>query len=154
MSKGYFFWRLLAALFLIAVLAVGGVLIFQAGQSVGYSTGVQVGAAAGQGDSPGAAPLAPIPYRGAPLYHPGMGITPFGFFFPFFGFVCLAGFAFLFFGLLGALFRPWRWRHAAWGAGDYPHPHPHGVPPWERQPTHPGAPSGEPSGEQPPTSEA
>lgn len=151
MFKGSFFWRLLAGLFLLGLLAVGGVLIFQAGQSVGYAAASSGAASSGAAVEPSAVP---VPYGRPWLYHPGMGITPFGFMLPFFGFICLAGFAFLFFGLLGALFRPWRWRHAAWGAGDYPHPHPHGVPPWERQPTPPGAPSGEPSGGQPPTSEA
>jgi hypothetical protein len=102
--RGSFFVRILLALVLLGVLAVGGYLIFQAGQAQGYALGQ---AAAGQ--APGAQALPYPGYFPYPMYYRGF-IFP-----PFFGLFCLGGLLFLFFIALGGFFRPRYW-----------HRHPHG----------------------------
>lgn len=102
--------RLIAAIALIAVLAVGGGLIATAAYQAGLSTAVTTAAASGGAIAPVVLP----PYA----YGYGYGPHPFGF--GFFGFLGTLLFLFIVFGLIRAIFgrgRPGRHggRHEAWG---------------------------------------
>ncbi len=121
-------FRILAGLALVALLAAAGVMIFQAGQASGVAMS-QNPAVPGQ-TAPGA-PGAPYPYyfyRGPWHFFP---FAPFGLFF-------LCAVPFLFFFLIGGLFRPWGW-------GRY-HMHGYGPHPWQGE--KPSGEGGQPS--QPP----
>ena len=135
--RGSFFFRALAALLVVGGLIIGGVLIFQAGQAMGYSQG----AALASGEAPALPPSAP--------YYPGYAWPHFGFFpFMLFPLFCLGGLALLAFFAIGGFFRRHAWGYppqgpqpgAAW-YGWHEHSHPWGPPPWAKQPqtTEPGA---------------
>jgi hypothetical protein len=127
--RGSFFLRVLAALLLIGGLVIGGVLIFQAGQAIGYTQG----AALSYGEVPAQPPGAP--------YYPGYAWPQFGFFpFLILPLLCLGGLALLAVLALGGFFRYRVWgcppkgaqTGAAW-QGWHAHPHPWGPPPWATQ---------------------
>jgi hypothetical protein len=145
--RGFFVVRIVAALLLIGLLALGGVALYRAGLAQGYAQGVLVAAASGEQTAP-AAPVQPgmmLPYAG---FYPGwyFGFPPFG------GILGFFLFGFLLLLVLGALFRPRHWGYAPTG-GPYGMHH-HGFPPpWAKgsQPGEPGAgeqpESGAPKGE-------
>jgi hypothetical protein len=125
--RGSFFIRVLA-FFVIAGIVIGGaVLVYQAGQAQGYALGL----AAGSSEAlPGAGALYPGYYP-----YPQFGFTPFG---PLLGLLALGALFLLFFGLIGALFRPHAWRTGhypgGWNSG-YAGPHPWGAPPAAKEQT-------------------
>ena len=99
--------RIIAAIVLIAVLAVGGGIVATTAYQAGVSTAVTQAAA------DGATVVNPVV---VPAY--GYGWHPFGFGFGFFGFLFTLFFLFIVFGLIRAIF--WRGRHGrrgGWGPG-------------------------------------
>jgi hypothetical protein len=117
-----FFWRLLLAVLLIGLLAVGGMALFRAGWAQGYQVAV-LSPASGEAGVPRLPVYAP---------YPGYGFMPF---FPPFGlFVCFGGFLLLFL-LFGSMFAgrrhwaggPWHGgaRYGDWGHGP--------MPPWVKE---------------------
>ena len=135
--RGSFFFRALAALLLVGGLIIGGLLIFQAGQAMGYTQGATMAG----GETPALPPGAP--------YYSGYAWPHFGFFpFMLLPLLCLGGLALLAFGAIGGFFRRHAWGYppkgpqsdAAW-QGWHEHPHPWGPPPWAKQPqaAEPGA---------------
>ena len=128
---GWIVFRIIGTLILIGILIGGGVMIYNAGQAQGYAMGL---AAANQ-DGAAPAPNGGIaPYYGyAPFYGLGWGRA---FFFPFgplFGFMAIGALFFLFFGVIGAIFRRRTWGHGAWASGQRPG-HPWGPPRGAGQP--------------------
>jgi hypothetical protein len=129
--RGSFFFRALAALLVVGVLIIGGMLIFQAGQSQGYA----LGAASAGGEVPA------LP-SGVPYYPAYMG-PHFGFFpFMLLPFLCLGGLVLFAFAAMGGFFRHRHWGYAPGGPhseaawqGWHEHTHPWGPPPWAKQPT-------------------
>ena len=102
MTSGFF--RFIAFLLFVGLLAVVGVSIYNAGVSAGISTDIGNAIASG----------APIPagyYYGPYVGHPWGG----GFGFGFGGFLIGIFFLFLFFGLLRAIFGFGRWGHHGGG---------------------------------------
>jgi hypothetical protein len=118
--------RILAAILLVAVLAIGGGLIAATAYQAGLSTAVATA-------SDGATAVTPVV---VPAYGYGYGWHP-GFGFGFFGFLATLFFLFIVFALLRAIF--WRGgpgRRGGWGPGDYGYgygkgPDGHGHGPWE-----------------------
>ena len=119
--------RILAAILLVAVLAIGGGLIATTAYQAGLSTAVTTA-------SGGVTAVAPVV---VPAYAYGYGWHP-GFGFGFFGFLGTLLFLFIVFALLRAIF--WRggpgrrggWGSGGWGGYGYgkgPNGHGHG--PWE-----------------------
>jgi hypothetical protein len=97
----YVFGRILAFLLLLGLLAAGGVAIYNAGVSAGIAS--DVGNAIASGGA------VPVPYYPGPYY-----AHPWGFGFPFFGFLFGIFFLFLIFGLLRAVVgggHHGRWHH-------------------------------------------
>ena len=137
---GWIVFRVIGTLLLIGFLIAGGVMLYHTGQAQGYAMGLS--AAGQEGAVPG-------PYNGlAPYYGFGWGHT--NFFFPLsplFGFFALGGLFFLFFGVIGAIFRRRAWAHGpgAYGpwAGGPRNGYPWGPPPWAGQPQPPAP--GEPA---------
>ena len=126
-QRGFFIFRFLGLLLLIALLVGGGSMLFQAGQAQGYAMGL---AAAGK-ELP-----APPPYYGygwmAPhfsLFGPLMGLF-------FFGLPLL----FVLFAV-GGIFRrrSWMHGHGSWAGG--PQQGPWGPPPWGAAPQQPPTPA-------------
>ena len=122
--RGSFFIRALAFFVIAGIFIGGGILIYQAGQAQGYALGL----AAGSSES-----LAPggLPYPGyyLPYLQPHFGFSPFG---PLLGMLAFGALLFLFFGLMGAMFRPHAWRmghHPGSWQGGPAGPHPWGPPP-------------------------
>lgn len=153
MFRGNFFFRAIAALILVGLLAAGGYFIFQAGQAQGYAMGVAASAASAApgGSSSGVAPSVPVQPGVAPYMYPGYYYPGFyrpHFFFPFwgpFGLLIPLLFFFLIIGLFRAIF--WRRGHG-YGPGYYGHGHWHGD--WQGQPgPHPGEGSQPPAGKTP-----
>ena len=131
-NRGFWVFRVLAALLLIGALAAAGIMLYQAGQAQGYAMGLAAeSSAAGQ---------ALTPDRMYPGWGYGGGFGRPFFFFPFGLFFCLI--PLLFFFLFGGLFRAFAWRGhpGAWGPGPgghghwHTHPHPHGPQPEGPQP--------------------
>jgi hypothetical protein len=101
--------RIIAAIVLVAVLALGGGLIASTAYQAGVNTAVTTATASG------AAAAAPIVVPGYG-YGYGYGLHPFGFGFGIFGFLGTLLFLFIVFGLIRAIF--WRGgygRHGGWG---------------------------------------
>gem|GEM_PF-2248065 len=101
--------RIIAAIVLVAVLALGGGLIASTAYQAGLNTAVTTAAGSG-------AVVAPVV---VPAYGYGYG-HPFGFGFGIFGFLGTLFFLFIIFGLLRAIF--WRGGHGrrgGWGAGGW-----------------------------------
>lgn len=146
---GWFVFRLIGTLLLVGFLIAGGVMLYNSGQAQGYAMGL---AAGGQEQ---AAPLpsnGSAPYYGfAPYY--GWGHPFFSPFPPIIGFFVVIGLIFLFFGVIGSIFRHRTWTHnGPWSSGPR-HGTPWGPPPWagEPQPQAPGEPApapGQPPSEQ------
>ncbi|NMB89413.1 MAG: hypothetical protein GYA17_13725 [Chloroflexi bacterium] len=125
--SGIWIIRTVSFLLLIAVLAVGGWMLFQAGQAQGYA----LGAAGG--------PEQALPQNAAPFAfsHGYVHYFPFG---PILGLLFFGGLIFVVFGLVGGLLRSffWHswggpyhrgwdrraWRHAWRHGGPYPYPYP------------------------------
>jgi hypothetical protein len=100
--------RVIPAIILVVVLAVGAGLIATTAYQAGLSAAVTT--AAGSGTV-----VAPVVVPG---YGYGYGWSPFGFGFGFFGFLGTLLFLFIVFGLLRAiLFRGGPGRHGGWGRG-------------------------------------
>jgi len=99
--RGFFVFRLLASLLLIAVLIAAGVMIFRAGQAQGYALGAAA-AAASPSNPPGqVVPAYPnMPYAWPGYY--GMHFSPFG---PLLGLFFFGGLIFFVFFVVGGLFR-------------------------------------------------
>jgi hypothetical protein len=114
--RGYFIYRLLAALLVVGILAAAGVAVYRAGFTQGY---LQAAAAAEEGGA--------LTRPGSP-YYPGFGWPRFGFF-PFFPFVGFFFFGLLFFLFFRALFRPWHWGYPGPWHG---YPPGWGAPPWAK----------------------
>jgi hypothetical protein len=103
--------RVIAAILLIAVLAIGGGLIATTAYQAGLSTAVTT-ATGGTGTV-----VAPVV---VPAYGYGYGWHPFGFGFGFFGFLGTLFFLFIVFALIRAIF--WRGgygRRGGWGRGGW-----------------------------------
>jgi hypothetical protein len=99
--------RVIAAILLVAVLAIGGGIIATTAYQAGLSTAVTTAT------TDGATVVAPIV---VPAYGYGYGWHPFGFGFGIFGFFATLFFLFVLFGLLRAIF--WRGgpgRRGGWG---------------------------------------
>jgi hypothetical protein len=113
MYRRGFFIRFVLALVLLAVLFVGGTLLYRVGWSQGYQAATVL---AGSESAEGGALLIPQ-FRGV-----GWGPYPLGFGMPFFGLCLGVGFIFLVMFLLGGIFRPWGWRshHRHWKGGPFP----------------------------------
>jgi hypothetical protein len=112
---GSIVFRLILALVLIGGLAAAGYMLFQSGQAQGYAMGL---AASGKEVSPAVPAMPMMPY------YPGYFYRPHFFFFPFGPLLGLLFWGFLFFFIVGRVFRRGHWH----GAG----PH-HGYPPpWMR----------------------
>jgi hypothetical protein len=142
--RGFFVFRLLAALLLMGVLIIAGFMVFRAGEAQGFALGA---ASAAGADSafvvpPQAVTTHPLYMRGWTGYY-GMHFSPFG---PLFGLLCFGGFAFFFlFFVVGGFFRHRAWHHHGPGGPEHVHwgKHFHGEPPPEHareQPKDPGAP--------------
>lgn len=105
--------RVIAAIVLVAVLAVGGGLIATAAYQAGLSTAISTAAGSG------GAVAAPVV---VPAYGFAYGPHPFGFGFGFFGFLGTLLFLFIVFGLIRAiLFRGGPGRRGGWGQGGWGH---------------------------------
>lgn len=98
--------RIIPAILLVAVLAIGGGLIATSAYQVGLNTAVTT--VAGSGGTV----VAPVI---VPAYGYGYGGHPFGFGFGFFGFLATLFFLFLVFGLLRAIFRGGPGHRGSWG---------------------------------------
>jgi hypothetical protein len=122
MSRSSIVWRIIGILVLLAVLAVAGTFVYQAGYAQGVAHSALV-TSASSGSAPAPAPM-PYPYYG---YYPGMWMNPF---FGFFPFGCLIGFFLicLFFFAMRMIFFPHRWGRRGWRHHGYG---PWGGPPWE-----------------------
>lgn len=112
-----FFWlRFLLTLLLAGALIAGGVLLYNTGYSNGYNAAAIIAQNHGQLNA-----TPQVPYYGYGPFAYGFG---FPFFFPFFPLVGIAGF-FLFFFLVGSVFRLWGWRrwngHPGWQRWGYEH---------------------------------
>ena len=100
--------RVIAAILLIAVLAVGGGIIATTAYQAGLSTAVTTATASGGAVTPVV----------VPAYGYGYGWHPYGFGFGIFGFLATLFFLFIIFGLIRAIF--WRGgpgRRGGWGGG-------------------------------------
>jgi hypothetical protein len=112
--------RIVPAVLLIAVLAIGGGFIantaYQAGVNTAVTTAISNGAAV--------APVV-IPAYG---YGYGYGWHPFGFGFGIFGLLFMLFVLFIFFKVIGAIFFGGRrgWAHGGWGGPGGPGHHGHG----------------------------
>jgi tellurite resistance protein TehA-like permease len=119
MSGGFF--RVIAAVALVGLLAIVGVGIYDAGVGAGLAEAGRTAVASGE--------PAPVVYYPGPYYHGwgyghGWGFGIFGFFFLIFG-------IFLFFGLLRAAFGWGRWGGGGvWNRNDGPRGH---LDEWHRQ---------------------
>jgi hypothetical protein len=106
--------RIVPAILLVAVLAIGGGIIantaYQAGVNTAVTTAVSTGGA-----------VAPVV---VPAYAYGYGWHPFGFGFGIFGLLFTLFFVFIVFGLLRAIFFG---RHRRWGPGGWGGPGSHGL---------------------------
>ena len=127
--------RVIAAILLVAVLAIGGGIIASTAYQAGLSTAVTTATASG---GTVVAPVVVPPY--AYGYGYGFGWHPFGFGFGIFGFFATLFFLFIVFALIRAIF--WRggpgrrgWGSGGWGApggyGQGKGPGGHGHSPWE-----------------------
>ena len=123
--------RIIPAILLVAVLAIGGGLIATSAYQAGLSTAVTTVTATG------GTVVTPVI---VPAYGYGYGGSPFGFGFGIFGFLATLFFLFIVFGLLKAIFfRGGPGRRGGWGPGGpggYGHGHGHdqnghGRSPWE-----------------------
>lgn len=119
--RGFIVFRILMTILVIGALAVGGLMLFRAGQAQGYALGLAAASSSGTAVQP-AAPVMP--------YYPGYYFHPPFFFFPFGGLFGLLFFGFLFFGLIGRAFRFHAWR--AGGPHGYP---PHWAKDWQADPS-------------------
>jgi hypothetical protein len=120
MARNHFFFRFLAALLVVGILAAAGVAVYRAGVTQGY---LQAAATAEDGGAL-TRPGAPYPY------FPGYWGPRFGFgFFPFFPFVGFFFFGLLLFLLFRFQFRPWHWSHPGYWHGYPPN---WGPPPWAK----------------------
>ncbi len=145
--KGFFFFRFLGFLLLVALLIGGGSMLFQAGQAQGYAMGLS-----------NAGKDLPVPAPGPAPYFYGHGwmmphFSPFGPLLGLFFFLCLPFLLVVF--LVGGIFRRMAWGRGPWGGGPH-HGYPPGwgTPPWAagqqppaappQGPPAPGSPSGEP----------
>jgi hypothetical protein len=103
--------RIIAAIVLVAVLAVGGGIVattaYQAGLNTAVTTTVTDGGTV-------VAPVVP-----AYAYGYGYGWHPFGFGFGFFGFLFTLFFLFIVFGLIRAIIFGGRGRRGGWGGGPW-----------------------------------
>jgi hypothetical protein len=129
MFRQGFWWRLLLALVLVAVLVGGGIALYRMAWTQGYQAGVIVASGADKSIAPQAPYYGLYPY--APFW-PGFGLP---FFFNPFGLLIGIGFLFLVFFLIrGLFFHGWRRRY--WngedreGYGPYSHHGPWG---WREQ---------------------
>lgn len=106
---GFFVFRVLAGLLLIAVLVAGGFGIFRAGQAQGYALGAAAASAGAVTTPAQPAPLYPaMPYAWPGYYGPHF--SPFGWIF---GLLFFGGLVFFGLMVLGGLFRMGRgMRHA------------------------------------------
>ena len=119
--------RIIPAILLVAVLAIGGGLIATSAYQAGLSTAVTTVTATG------GTVVTPVI---VPAYSYGYGGSPFGFGFGIFGFLATLFFLFIVFGLLKAIFfRGGPGRRGGWGPGGpggYGHDqNGHGRSPWE-----------------------
>jgi hypothetical protein len=119
MKRSSFFARFMLSLLLVALLAVSGMLLFRAGWSQGYQSGLLVDGGA-QGES-----LPAFPYFGGLTWRP---FVP-GVVFPFSALCLGIGFIFLIMFLVGGLMKPWgRWH---WAGNPHPGKWSYGPkPPW------------------------
>jgi len=122
MKRRGFFVRFILFLLLVAVLVIGGMVLYQ----VGWSQGYQAGALLESGALGESFPM--VPYFGGIArqpFMPGMG-------FPFFGLCFGIGFIFLIMFLVGGLLKPWGRRH--WTGYSHPGKWAHGQtsPPWAK----------------------
>jgi hypothetical protein len=104
--------RIIAAIVLVALLALGGGVIASTAYQAGVNTAVTTATASG-------AAVAPVVVPGYG-YGYGYGLHPFGFGFGIFGFLGTLLFLFIIFGLIRAIF--WRGgygRHGGWGRGGW-----------------------------------
>ncbi len=120
MKRRDFFVRFILSLLLVAVLVIGGMVLYRAGWSQGY----QAGALSESGALGESFPM--VPYFGGlsrQPFMPGMG-------FPFLGLCLGIGFIFLIMFLVGGLLRPWGRRH--WAGYSHSGKWAHGPtsPPW------------------------
>lgn len=127
--RGFFWFRLLAALILVAGLIAAGSAIYRAGQMQGYALGL---AQAGGDQLPGqgANPYLPVYPGYGPYWQPVVGFSTFGMLL---GLFFWGGLLFLFFGMLRAFF----WRRHGYGAYDW-HGGWRGSHPWAARDPQPG----------------
>ena len=132
--KGFFLFRFLGMVVVIALLVGAGSLLFQAGQTQGYALGLNTAA----GKELGApAPVMPAPYYGHGWVRPHF--SPFG---PLLGLFFFCGLPVLFFFFMaGGFFRHMAWRRGHWAGG---HGHPWGTPPCSGGQQPPAAPPQDP----------
>jgi len=122
MKRRSFIVRFILSLLLVAVLVIGGMVLYR----VGWSQGYQAGALLESGALGESFPM--VPYFGGLArqpFMPGMG-------FPFLGLCLGIGFIFVIMVLVGGLLRPWSRRRWGWHPhhGDWAHgPMP---PPWAK----------------------
>jgi len=115
--------RVIAAILLIAVLAIGGGLIATTAYQAGLSTAVTTASAAG---ATVVAPVVVPAYGYGWGWHPGFGI---------FGFFAALFFLFIVFGLIRAIvWRGGPGRHGGWGRGGWSGPGGPGGPGSDRSP--------------------
>jgi hypothetical protein len=120
--------RILAAIVLVALLAIGGGLIASTAYQAGLSTAVTTATGSGAAVAPVVVPAYGYGY--------GYGLHPFGFGFGIFGFLGTLFFLFIVFALIRAIF--WRGGHArrgwgrdGWGGPGGPGGSDHGRSHWE-----------------------
>src|SRR5690606_36153674 len=102
-------FRFIGALFLIALLVVGGTFVYRAGIAQGISQSPQVAQAIQQSVENGnPMPMFNQGYGYGYPFHHGFGFGPHFGLFPM-GLCFSILFVFLFFGLLRFIFRPWAW---------------------------------------------
>lgn len=117
MKRRGFFVRFILSLLLVAVLVIGGMVLYRVGWSQGYQTGLLVESSE-LGES-----FPVVPYFGGLArqpFMPGLG-------FPFFGLCLGIGFIFLIMFLVGGLLKPWGRRH--WAGYSHPGKWTRGTPP-------------------------
>lgn len=136
MFRRSFFFRLLAVIVFLGLLASAGTMLYRAGQAQGYAIGAS--AAAAQGGDSSRLQVQPPP---GPYAYPGYyGYRPF--FFPMmapFGFLFFIGWIFFLFFIVGGLFRFMAFGRFGRGrAGWHHHHHDH---PAEDQPQQPAEPA-------------
>ena len=132
-KRGSFVIRLIGALLLIGLMFGGGMMAYRAGVAQGIARAPEMAEALSSAAESGQ--VAPMPGYGYGYGYPGYRMHSHFGFFPFGSIFGVFLIAFLFFGLMRLIFRPWGWHYGHMhGRGPWKGYGRHwGPPPWERE---------------------